>query len=295
MQTDKSKKLNLKDKMAQSYRIILQKNPNFEEKGVVQFSLFQLILSVFAGVMLLIFLISALIIFTPLRGLIPGYGDLSQPKKIRELSMTLQDMETRIKANETYTNNFMKMLVDSVQTVEQAQKEHVTAANVTATPIEKIKEDEEIRQEIAFSQQVQDKAILAKSSSQNQSISLERIYFLPPLTGPISAAYEPATKHYGIDILAPKNTPIKASIDGFVIQADWTMDSGNTIGIQHDNNIVTFYKHNSTLLKKLGDRVKAGEAIAIIGNSGELTDGPHLHFEIWHEGKSINPSDYVEF
>lgn len=295
MQTDKSKKVNLKDKMSQSYRIILQKNPNFEEKGVVQFSLSQLVLTLISVMLLLIFLISALIIFTPLRGLIPGYGDLSHPRKIRELSMTLEDMEARIQANETYTSNFMKMLVDSVQTVEQAKAEHITATNVTPEPIEKVKEDAEIRQEIAFSQQAQDKAILAKSSSNNQGIPLERVYFLPPLTGPISAAYAPSSKHYGIDILAPKNTPIKASIDGFVIQADWTMDAGNTIGIQHDNNIVTFYKHNSTLLKKLGDRVKAGEAIAIIGNSGELTDGPHLHFEIWHQGKSINPADYIEF
>lgn len=295
MQADKSKKIKLKDKMSQSYRIILQKNPNFEEKGVVHFSLFQLLITAFTAVLLLIFFISAIIIFTPLKGLIPGYGDLSQPKKIRELSMTLQEMETRIQANETYSNNFMKMLMDSVQTVEQAKAEHITATNVTPEPVKKIKEDAEIRQEIAFSQQAQDKAILAKSSSQNNGVPLERVYFLPPLTGPISAPYEPATKHYGIDILAPKNTPIKASIDGFVIQADWTMDAGNTIGIQHDNNIVTFYKHNSTLLKKLGDRVKAGEAIAIIGNSGELTDGPHLHFEIWHQGKSINPADYVEF
>ena len=111
--------------------------------------------------------------------------------------MTLQEMETRIKANETYTNNFMKMLVDSVQTVEQAQVEHITASNITPQAVEKIKEDAEIRQEIAFSQQAQDKAILAKSSSQNNGIPLERVYFLPPLTGPISAHYEPATKHYG--------------------------------------------------------------------------------------------------
>jgi len=140
----------------------------------------------------------------------------------------------------------------------------------------------------------EEKSILAKSSSQ-KSVSLDKVYFLPPLTGPVSAKYEPSSKHYGIDILAPKNTPIKATLDGFVIQSDWTMDAGNTIGLQHDNNIVTFYKHNSTLLKKIGERVKAGEAIAIIGNSGELTDGPHLHFEIWHQGKSINPADFVEF
>jgi len=295
MQTDKSKTVNLKDKMSQSYRIILQKNPNFEEKGTVKFSLLQLYLTLFFGLITLIAIISALIIFTPLKGLIPGYGDLSHPKKIRELSMSLQEMETRIQANETYTTNFMKMLLDSTQTVEDIKAQQFSTSVVSAGKIEKVKEDEEIRQEIAFTEKIQQKALLAKSTSASQDIPLERIYFLPPLTGPISANYEPNKKHYGIDILAPKNTPMKATIDGFVIQADWTMDAGNTIGIQHDNNLLTFYKHNSTLLKKVGDRVKAGEAIAIIGNSGELTDGPHLHFEIWHQGKSIDPADYVEF
>ncbi len=295
MELDKSKSAHLKEKLSQSYRLTLHKNPNFEEKGTANFSLIQFYIYLALGLIALILLISSLIVFTPLKGLIPGYGDLSHPKKIRELSMALEEMETRIQANETYTTNFMKMLRDSTQTVEDVSAELSSEAAISVGTIEKVKEDAELRQEIAFSEQIQEKALLAKSSSQKQGIPLERIHFSPPLIGPISAHYEPVKKHYGIDILAPKNTPIKASMDGFVIQADWTMDAGNTIGLQHDNNIVTFYKHNSTLLKKLGDRVRAGEAIAIIGNSGELTDGPHLHFEIWHEGRSINPADFVEF
>ncbi len=294
MQSDKSKSANIKDKMSQSFRLTLHKNPNFEEKGTLNFSLLQFYVYLFLGLSAIILLISMLIFFTPIRGLIPGYGDLSHPKKIRELSLALEEMESRIQANETYTTNFMKMLKDSTQTAEDVSNVQTIETNANPEKIEKVKEDAEIRQEIAFSEQIQEKTILAKSSSQ-QSVSLDRVYFLPPLTGPVSADYEPSKKHYGIDILAPKNTPIKAALDGFVIQADWTMDAGNTIGLQHDNNIITFYKHNSTLLKKIGERVKAGEAIAIIGNSGELTDGPHLHFEIWHQGKSINPADFVEF
>jgi len=294
MQSDKSKSVKIKKKMSQSFRLTLHKNPNFEEKGTVNFSLFQFYLYLALGLLTLIFLVASLIFFTPIRGLIPGYGDLSHPKKIRELSIALEDMETRLKANELYTTNFMKMLKDSTQTVEGIKNEQPVQANITGEIVEKVKEDAELRQEIAFSDQNNEKTILTTSSDQ-QSISLDRIYFLPPLMGPVSASYEPDKKHYGIDILAPKNSPIKASLDGFVIQSDWTMDAGNTIGIQHDNNIVTFYKHNSTLLKKVGDQVKAGEAIAIIGNSGELTDGPHLHFEIWHKGKTINPADFVEF
>jgi len=295
MELDKSKSIKLKEKLSRSFRLTLHRNPNFEERGTVNFSLLQLYLAIILGLLALVLLISSLIIFTPIKGLIPGYGDLSHPKKIRELSMALEEMETRIQVNETYTSNFMKMLRDSSQTVEDIKSEQSTDTAVSAQTIQKVKEDAEIRQEIAFSKQLEEKAMLAKGSSQAQSIPLERIHFSPPLEGPVSADYEPSKKHYGIDILAPKNTPIKASMEGFVIQADWTMDAGNTIGLQHNNNIVTFYKHNSTLLKKVGDRVRAGEAIAIIGNSGELTDGPHLHFEIWHEGKSINPADFVEF
>ncbi len=294
MQSDKSKSVKLKNKMSQSFRLTLHKNPNFEEKGTLNFSLLQFYLYFTLGLLALILLVSSLIFFTPIRGFIPGYGDLSHPKKIRELSLALEDMETRLQANELYTTNFMKMLKDSTLTAEDVSSEQTIGSNITGAIVEKVKEDAEIRQEIAFSDQSNEKTALTTSSDQ-QSISLDRIYFLPPLMGPVSASYEPDKKHFGIDILAPKNTPIKASLDGFVIQSDWTMDAGNTIGIQHSNNIVTFYKHNSTLLKKAGDQVKAGEAIAIIGNSGELTDGPHLHFEIWHKGKTINPADFVEF
>lgn len=294
MQTDKTKSIKLKDKMSESFRLTLHKNPNFEEKGTLNFSLLQFYLVVFLGLTALVILISSLIIFTPLKGLIPGYGDLSHPKKIRELSLALEDMETRLQVNETYTTNFMKMLRDSTQTVEDLSNEQNLDNDINGKIVEKIKEDAELRQEIAFSDQTQDETILSRSNEES-NFTLERLYFLPPVTGPISAPYEPAKKHFGIDIIAPKNTPIKAALDGFVVQADWTMEAGNTIGIQHNYNIITFYKHNSTLLKRVGDQVKAGEAIAIIGNSGELTDGPHLHFEIWHQGKTINPSDLVEF
>ena len=124
---------------------------------------------------------------------------------------------------------------------------------------------------------------------------LEQLFFVPPITGRMSEGFMADKKHYGVDILAPKNTPVKAVMDGYVITSDWTLETGNTIGIQHANNIVTFYKHNSALLKKTGSFVKAGEAVAIIGNTGTLSDGPHLHFELWHKGKPINPIDFINF
>ena len=102
-------------------------------------------------------------------------------------------------------------------------------------------------------------------------------------------------KHFGVDVLAPKNTPVKAVLDGIVVSSDWSMETGHSLCVQHPNNILSFYKHNSKLLKSTGDVVKSGEAIAIIGNSGTLTDGPHLHFELWYKGKSVNPTEYILF
>jgi murein DD-endopeptidase MepM/ murein hydrolase activator NlpD len=119
--------------------------------------------------------------------------------------------------------------------------------------------------------------------------------FVTPLKGEISYTFDPQEKHFGIDVLAPANSPIKAIADGIVFISDWTLETGNTIGIQHKNNFVSFYKHNSSLLKKSGVSVKAGEDIAIIGNTGTLSDGPHLHFELWINGTPVNPIDYISF
>jgi murein DD-endopeptidase MepM/ murein hydrolase activator NlpD len=111
----------------------------------------------------------------------------------------------------------------------------------------------------------------------------------------VSDHFNPIKKHYGIDLVAPKNTPVKAILDGYVFSSDWTLETGNTVGIVHDNNIISFYKHNAVNLKKAGTYVRAGEAIAIIGNTGILTDGPHLHFELWVDGTPVNPADYFSF
>ncbi len=120
-------------------------------------------------------------------------------------------------------------------------------------------------------------------------------YFFPPLKGYVTNEFEPRSDHFGIDVVAPENEPVKAVMDGVVIFSQWTSETGYVIGLQHGNNLLTLYKHNSVLLKKEGNFVKAGDAIAIIGNSGEQTTGPHLHFELWYNGQPINPRDYIVF
>ncbi len=119
--------------------------------------------------------------------------------------------------------------------------------------------------------------------------------FSPVSSGIISSKYDISKKHYGIDILCNKDEPIKAIADGTVILSSWTKDSGYIISIYHSNNLVSIYKHNSKLLRNVGDNVSTGDIISIIGNTGELSSGPHLHLELWFNGKSINPSQFVSF
>ena len=135
-------------------------------------------------------------------------------------------------------------------------------------------------------------SILANTSNKTDFSS---IHFYPPVKGIVTNSFNPSENHFGTDIVTASNKVVVATLDGTVIIANWTLETGYVIQIQHENNLVSVYKHNSELLKKVGNHVTAGETIAIIGNSGELTSGPHLHFELWHNGTSINPEDYVAF
>ena len=124
---------------------------------------------------------------------------------------------------------------------------------------------------------------------------MKELFFFPPIIGIITAPFNPKIEHYGVDIVAKEKEPIKCIANGVVIFSSWTVEEGWIIAIQHSKNFVSIYKHNSALLKKVGNFVEAGDIIAIMGNSGELTTGPHLHFELWYEGVPVNPADFILF
>ncbi len=141
----------------------------------------------------------------------------------------------------------------------------------------------------------EEKYNLIAANSKFSTGGLSSFFFFAPIKGTITGEFDLKSKHYGIDVVAPKNEPISATLEGTVIFADWTTETGYTIIIQHQNNLISVYKHNSVLLKNEGDVVQAGEVIAIMGNSGEITTGPHLHFELWFKGYPINPKEYIIF
>jgi murein DD-endopeptidase MepM/ murein hydrolase activator NlpD len=162
--------------------------------------------------------------------------------------------------------------------------------------VDRIPEDEQLRSEVAMGTFTTDpKANQAPLSSLSRDIPLEQLFFIPPVSGDVTAKYDLKKNHFGLDVSAPKNTAVKVVSDGSVISAGYTVETGYSIAVQHPNNVVTIYKHNSVLLRREGDLVKAGEAIAIIGNSGENSSGPHLHFELWHKGRAVDPELYINF
>ncbi|MEM6964830.1 MAG: M23 family metallopeptidase [Bacteroidota bacterium] len=282
-----------KEKLRDTYRLVIMNDESFEEVGSYKLTLLNLYTAISVAIVLVATLVILLIAFTPLKRVIPGYGD-PDVGQLRAINKTLAELEQELTIYKTYNESYQKRLTGNAETVEDMQRNDVQEMTDLQN-VSKIKEDEILRKEVEEDEQLQQRAMLKSVNATSKEVPLEQLYFIPPLTGIVSDPFMPEKKHYGIDILAPKNTPVKATMDGYVISSDWTLETGNTIAIQHSNSLISFYKHNSALLKITGNYVKAGEAVAIIGNTGTLSDGPHLHFELWHKGKPIDPAYFINF
>lgn len=291
---EETKKKPLMERLKHTYRLVIMNHETFEEVGSYRLSLLNFYVLLSTLVVVGGLLVLSLILFTPLKRLIPGYGDVEMRSELIRLNREVDDLSEKLESQQTYTESFRRVLVGEVQTEEEITEPAQTPTD-SVERIDRIEEDEELRREVRLAEIRGTAQGSRTTSTSNRDVPLEQLYFVPPLTGEISAGFMPDKQHIGVDILAPANTPIKAVMDGWVMTSDWTLETGNTIGIQHENNILTFYKHNSMLLKEVGSFVKAGEAVAIIGNTGTLTDGPHLHFELWQNGKPVDPEAYINF
>jgi len=151
--------------------------------------------------------------------------------------------------------------------------------------------DSILRQQVEAEEQFR----LSVLDNEQGSRTLNELQFFTPVKGIITGEFSPADGHFGVDLVAGPNEVVKAVLDGTVTMSTWTLETGYVIQIQHDYELISVYKHNATLFKSVGEKVAAGDAIAIVGNSGELTTGPHLHFELWHDRVPLNPADYIVF
>ena len=241
-------------------------------------------------VILVLVTVSA-IIYTPVKEYIPGYADVNMRRNIKTLALRVDSLDEELRNKEMNIANFTDIMLDKKQNlkINPAQKDSTKKYDkLTLSPSFV---DSLMRSEI----ESQSKYSLAIGEESSAKSGIRNFFFFVPLKGVITDSYKSGTSHYGVDITAPENEAIKATLDGTVILAAWTSETGYIIQVQHENNLVSIYKHNSVLLKKAGDKVNAGEAIAIIGNSGELTTGPHLHFELWFNGLPVDPQEYMSF
>jgi murein DD-endopeptidase MepM/ murein hydrolase activator NlpD len=292
------------EKLRDKYRLVVMNDETFEEVSSFKLTPLNVYIIVSSMVVGTAILVTFLIIYTPLKRYIPGYGDFRRDTEIASLRSKVSILEKEAEATRNYSAVIGKLLAGDVsglsrEEVEQ-QSEGVTDKKDSSIPenVGRIPEDEVLRNAVASGNVTGNQALASTSNAGNavlRDVPLEQLFFIPPVSGESTATFDPGKDHFGIDVAAPRNTAIKSAADGMVIFAGYTVETGYSIAIQHPNNVVTMYKHNSLLLKKAGSAVKAGEAIAIIGNTGELTTGPHLHFELWYKGRPVNPSDYIIF
>lgn len=291
-QSKKERRKQLIRKLKSKYRLVVMNDATFDES----FSAFLTPLNVIAGVAFLFISIAvivlSIVILTPVKEYIPGYSDTQT--RIRALNATVK-VDSLERAQAVYSSYF-----ENIQRIMNGEVETDTARMALGA-------DTKEYNDLDFTVSVQDSLLRleveseerytlnSQSQSVSESLGLPGMLLFPPLIGTITSDYDMKVGHYGIDVAAKEGETVKAISDGTVILASFTSDGGNVIQIQHANNLISVYKHNSVLLKKVGDRIEAGDSIAIIGNSGELTDGPHLHFELWYNGTPLNPRDYIAF
>ena len=272
------------------YRLVLRKDETLEEIASYKLTVLNLYILISSVLLVVTALIVGLIFLTPLKRLVPGYAEPSQHPEYIKLSKKMAALESEMESYKLYYQHFNQLtrLPDSIEIPQVAKSERTEkpASNLPENVISAAKNNEPKRTP---------NAVNVSSPSPSLLNPADFRYLMPPISGVISSGFDAESEHYGVDVLAPHDTPVKAIWDGHVITADWTLETGYTIGIQHSNDMVSFYKHNASLLKRSGAFVRAGEAVAIIGNTGKMTSGPHLHFELWLAGKPVDPADYIDF
>ncbi|MGE5347802.1 MAG: M23 family metallopeptidase [Actinomycetota bacterium] len=284
-----------KGKWSDRFRLAVFNDTTFEELWRIRLSKANALM---AAALLLVATLAAntsLIAFTNLREFIPGYPDVEMRRNILMNAIMLDSLEHELEIRDKYFRDLNDVIsgrqpIGSVTMRDSTRDYSNIVFNRSA-------EDSifraRVEQEEKFSLSA---AGMSSSARPGEGSNLANIHFFPPVKGIISSNYDPRTRHYAIDIVTQPKAVVSSTLEGTVIMTGWTMETGFVIMIQHANNLVSVYKHNARLLKEMGDRVWAGEAISIVGDSGELyTSGPHLHFELWYNGEPLDPAQYVFF
>lgn len=277
------------------FKMILLRNDTLEEVSNLSVKPLHILLLSIATTIVIIAITVSLIFYTPLRYMVPGYAEITENRVYMDLYDRVQELERTTENQSLYIDKMQNLLSGEHNGIEDVRDARVNDKQKKGEIVNKVVEDDSLRKKVSLNGQSALSLPRVQSPDDDDDNELLERALVPPIKGIVSASYNRNEDHYGIDILAPAETPVKSIDRGMVIAADWTMETGYTIGIQHRDNLISYYKHNSSLLKRAGDLVEPGEAIAIIGNTGHLTSGPHLHFELWYDGHALDPAQYINF
>ena len=281
---------NNKPSWRDKFRFSVYNDTTFEEVWRIRLTKYNAFLLITSLFLFIIAATSMLIAFTNIREFIPGYPNVLMRRNILMSAIRLDSLERELEIRDKYFAN-INAIISGKQPVDNITLRDTTkkydAIKFTSS-IEDVVLRSKIEQEERYN--------LTLGPRISETTSLASLHFFPPVKGIISGRYDIRTKHFGTDIVTKPKSPVMAALDGTVIFTGWTMETGYVIEIQHNNNLVSVYKHNSALLKEAGDLVRAGEAISVVGDSGELyTSGPHLHFEMWYKGSPLDPEKHILF
>jgi len=274
------KKKTLRKWLQKKFQMVIYHGNSYNVIRKFHFNRLGFILISFVIVFVLFAILSALVVYTPIKQLIPGYPDRETRRLIYENAIRTDSLLNEIEIRDRYLEAITDMVFndvpidqDYVVPVQNLTPEQIKEFNNPSIPRKKVEDNT------------------------NYSISKNDIMpeLFPPLKGLVTSSYNPQKNHFGTDIASSGETIISAVLSGTVISSDYTVESGYTIIIQHTSDIISVYKHNKSSFVKSGDTVETGQAIAVYGNTGENTNGPHLHFELWRKGVPLNPEDYIEF
>ena len=275
------------DKLKNQYRLIVYNDTTFQSVWSMKLSRLKVftVTSLLSAV--IVVLVILLIATTGLREYIPGYPKAEYRQMLVHNALIVDSLQQELDKRDQFFKGIKAIMAgevpeDNLPTQAETKTEEVE--------FQKFNHDSVFQDKLLAEQ-----LSLSIDNAESDNLGLSQIHFFIPLQGVVTEDFNSTADHFGIDLVSKPNARISAVLDGTVIFSGWTLETGYVIYLQHNNNLISVYKHNAELLKSTGDKVNAGEAIAIIGNTGEFSSGPHLHFELWYQGKALNPQQYIDF
>lgn len=278
-------------KLRRKYKLVLRDADSYEEKISFFVTRLGVIVAVGFTIVALVALTIYLVAFTSLREYIPGYADLSLPHQVYELQQRADSLDDVVRKKGVFIENLRRIMLDDDIDQDQAPQ-YESYVFYDTIKLRHSAADSMLRAE--YEQQTQFNLYPSALFTYTPA-NIGSIYFYTPVNGIITRGFDPGDAHFGVDIVANRYEPIKSVLDGTVIFSDWTLETGYVICIQHQHQLISVYKHNSSLLKSQGEFVKAGETISFVGESGDISTGPHLHFELWYDGNPVDPKEFISF